>query len=93
MAREEGWYGQARLGGCRPHSHHRRRSEGSGDFGAGDRAGALVGSQGKDRMEAPRMNRLRETAAPPSRPLLQSTGRAIQVAEGVRRVGVSSVSL
>ena len=32
-------------------------------------------------MEAPRMNRLRETVAPPSRPLLQITGRALQVAE------------
>ena len=74
MAREEGWYGQARLGGCRPHSHHRRSSEGSGDFGARDRVGASVGSQGKDRMEAPRMNRLRETAVPPSRRLLRITG-------------------
>ena len=93
MAREEGWYGQAGLGGCRPRSHHRRRSEGSGDFGARDRAGASVESQGKDRMEAPRMNRLRETAAPPSRRLLRITGRALQAAGGIRGVGVSYVSL
>ena len=55
--------------------------------------GASVESQGKDRMEAPKMNRPRETAAPPPRRLLRIAGRALQVAERARGVGVSSVSL
>ena len=44
-------------------------------------------------MEAPRMNRLRETVAPSSRRLLQITGRALQVAEGARGVEVARPSI
>ena len=47
----------------------------------GIETGALVGSQGRDRRDAPRMNRLREAAAPRSRRLQQITGRVLQLAE------------
>ena len=42
----------------------KEEKEGSGAFGAKDQTGAMVEAKGKDRMEAPRMNRLRETATP-----------------------------
>ena len=74
MAREERWYGQARLGGCRLHNHHRRKEREVEISAPGIKRARWWKAKGKDRMEAPRMNRLRETATPRSRRLQQITG-------------------
>ena len=65
---------------------HRRRREGSGELGARDQTGALVGSQGKERMEAPRTIRLREIVAPRRGLSYGLLAEPLQVAEGINGV-------